>query len=232
MKMKKINKMLIQVMLLFTILLVSNVSQALNTVNINDDEQIKKIDTSYRKVRVYRFGPSGSITSKYIFVKDGDDLSERLAEKCQELTINDDKIQSYIKKVNSNMSNFKFLSNVKSSGKGLNFKTNSFYSKKVTIRPHWDKDFPFRFYFTIHERTKFNLFKSVFCFYSNEEANTTITPLTSENSSVIHLEGPHMILTSGFIGYTTWIGRFPVSPFRLLPRAFAGFALFTAYYKL
>jgi hypothetical protein len=197
-------------------------SQSISITNEETAEKVSSLPEELTKtVTLYRCGPDGTVKPQQytIVLKDGQELGEAIAEKCEELMENDVEIQDFLKETlevtsDSNLA-FGILSFVKSHGRGFHFKMKMRMKLKMVL-----KLFAIRLP-KIRVRCRIPL---MFCSYANDtKANTTITPLLSLNNSRI-IDGNHSVFVRSFIGFTSWIGRFSISPFDLLPRGFFGFA--------
>ena len=178
-----------------------------------EDETISKL------VTIFRYGLDGNIepVEVKLDIKNGEDISEALDNKCEELFEKDTELQGYISNLEKNSSNLSLgygLYRIQSKGKGFHFKTKLFV-KIITKFMLLKLKLPY-----IRVRYKR---KTIFCNYQQDpNAQTNITPIISiiGNKNSTGVTGAHSILVRNFRGYTTWLGRFAFTP--LLPRSFCG----------
>jgi len=190
-------------------------------------------NTSTKTVTICRYGPDRTITpiKMDITLKEEQNIEEILAEKCSELTENDDEIQDHINNLINNTNGTSLFSVLKSKGKGFHFKTKIRFRMEKLHFPRMPKEIPLLV--KIKLLIYFNFNKPVtkptniiFCKYANDaQANTTITSLVGGENATRYIEGNHSVFALGFIGYTGWLGHFSFTPFNLRPRAFAGYAM-------
>ena len=186
-----------------------------------------ELNKKTQKITLYRYGPDGFVKPVDVDVslKNGQNLADAIAEKCEELVESDIEIQSFLgdnntsNDTNASILKLGFLSKVKSKGRGFHFK----FKTKVNVL------------------TKFKLFSLllpkiriwartpiVFCKYSNDSrAHTTIISTQDSNLTKV-VEGSHSVFIYNFVGFTSWCGRFSFSPFDVLPRSFSGYAMFVS----
>ena len=165
-----------------------------------------------REITLYRHSLDGSITPIKTTIKldDGRNLGEIMMDKCKELFENDVEIQSFL-----NMSQIPigFLTKIGSYGKGLHYQSK--FLEKMTL-----KFALFRLGLPrIHTLINRPL---IVCKYSKDlNAKTTMNPVLRPYTNKV-IEGNHTVIVLNFVGITSWIGRFSISPFDILPRAFFG----------
>jgi len=186
-----------------------------------ESSSIKSVKTN-KTMTLYRFGPDGYAMPIQVDVtlKEGLTLEEVLVEKCHELMENDVELQKFLQDLMNN--NNELLSKVTSHGKGFHFKMKIRINLKKRI-----KQFPLLPPYKT--RIKIPL---IYCRYPKDaQANTSIRPLLEE-SATTYLEGNHSVLVLGFFGFAGWLGPKSFSPFDIMRRAFAGYALLVSCKKL
>jgi len=195
------------------------------TINSEENLSTQKINP-VKEITLYRYGPDWTITPKKVMIKlvKEQDLGEAIANKCDELMENDIEIQNLIKKERDNET--RILSKIWSVGRGFHFKTKIRLQMVKRI-----KLFPF---LPPYFRTAIFI-PTNFCKYSKDpKAKTVITPLSigsikfGENLTI---DGPHSVLTLGFIGYSGWIGHISYLGF-IMRTGFVGFTLYASCKKL
>ena len=179
-----------------------------------------------KEITLYRYGPDGIITQKKVMIKleKEQDLGEAIVNKCDELMENDIEIQNLIKTAEDNET--RMLAKIWSVGRGFHFKTK--------IRLQMVKRIKLFQFLPPYFRTAIFI-PTNFCKYSKDpKAKTVITPLSigsikfGENLTI---DGPHSVLTIGFIGYSGWIGH--ISYFGFIMRTgFVGFTVLASCKKL
>jgi hypothetical protein len=177
-------------------------------------------DETVREITLYRHGLDGSITPIKTTIKlgDGGNIGEIMMEKCRELFENDIEIQNYLNKsLNISQIPIGFITKIGSYGKGLHYQSK--FLEKMTL-----KFVLFRLGLPrIHTIISRPL---ILCKYSKDiNAKTTMNPLLRPYTNKV-IEGNHTVAVINFIGITSWIGRFSMSPFDILPRAFFGIGNF------
>jgi len=197
-----------------TIVMLVCLTMLIPAISVACSETTEEVSTE--TITLFRYAPDGSITPVKVKVStaNGEDLGQAIADKCEELFVNDITMQSYVEKSIGNSNISIGILKVKSYGRGFHFKTK--FLEKVALN--------------------FILFKLnlprlgvmakkllVFCKYRGDNAKTTIDPILrdKENTTKI-ITGPHSVVVINFIGFTTWFGRISISP--ILPRAFFGIA--------
>jgi len=173
------------------------------------EEELEPVSLS-KTVILYRHGVDGSITPIKVKINSGNliDTGDAILEKCQELFENDEEFKN-VSKIKVNI-----YSMVKSKGRGFHYQMQLL--GKLSIR-------------YILFRLGLPRIKTLFndplivCKYKNEEAKTTIRPLLLPNIKV-EINGSHIVIVHSFIGFTSWIGRFALTPLNLTPRSFYGIA--------
>ena len=206
------------------LLLISSTGYSLAKETKKDEEQ------QSMTVTFYRYGIDGSITpiNTEIGVGKGQNVEEKLANKCSELLQNDGELQNILENLTLNFTVAAGFLFVKSSGKGFHFESKT--RTKLLKRPKILSKLLSKIKFFKIKLPKLKLFDKkpyLFCRYPKDpEANTTITPIVRSivNESYIkNVQGNHSVFVYDFVGYTTWCGRFSFSPLDVLPRAFAGY---------
>jgi len=186
-----------------------------------ENSSIKAVKTN-KTMMLYRFGPDGYFKPIHVDVslKEGLTLEEALVEKCNELMENDVELQKFLGDLIND--NNELLSKVTSYGKGFHFKMKIRITLKKRI-----KQFPL----LPPYRTRIKI-PLIYCRYPKDiQANTSIRPLLEE-SATTYVEGNHNVFIVGFFGFAGWLGLKSFSPFDIIPRAFAGYALFVSCKKL
>lgn len=162
------------------------------------------------KVTIHRYEPDGSITPIQVDIplEKGQDIQEAIVEKCGDLVYNDREIQNYLSS-NGYLVNLSYLARVRSRGKGLHWQS------PLRFRIPFLVLLRFRLFPTVPLRYKIfglNVVPRVHCSYINDEdAETRIETLPmpsrpDKNSTII--EGEHIVILIGFIGYTFWRGMY------------------------
>ena len=207
------NKNKIIVLFITHIFLISGLVTASEINNENSIEKSAEEVTSVsisKTVILYRHGVDGSITPIKVKINSGNskDTGDAILEKCQELFENDTEFENLSKiKVN-------IYSIVKSKGRGFHYQMQLL--GKLSIRY-----ILFRLGLPrIHTLCNNPL---IVCKYKNEEAKTTIKPLILPNLEV-EMNGSHVVIVHNFVGFTSWVGRFALTPLNLTPRSFYGIA--------
>jgi len=202
-----------------TIVMLSCLVILMPAISVAYGETIEEKAISTETITLFRYGPDGSITPVKVKIdnKDGKDIGEAIADKCEELFVNDAEMQNYMEKSIGNFTISIGVLKVKSHGRGFHFKT-KLLEKMALNFILFKLDLP-----RLGVMAKKPL---IFCKYSRDaRANTTITPLLRTNAKK-SIEGPHSVVAINFIGFTTWFGRISISP--ILPRAFFGIARLVA----
>lgn len=207
------NRNKIIVLFLTHIFLISGVVTASEINNENgiekSEEELTPVSLS-KTVILYRHGVDGSITPIKVKIDSGNskDFGDAILDKCQELFENDEEFEN-ISKIKVNI-----FSIVRSKGRGFHYQMQLL--GKLSIR---------YILFRLGLPRIHTLFMDplIVCKYKNEEAKTTIRPLILPNIKV-EINGSHVVIVHNFIGFTSWIGRFALTPLNLTPRSFYGIA--------
>ena len=179
-----------------------------------------------KEIVVYRYGLDGSITPINVIIKleKNQDIGEAIADKCDELTESDTEIQALINKVDKNTTTI--LTKISSFGRGFHFKTKI----RLQILQRL-KLFPF---LPPYLRTAIFI-PTNFCRYPRDPHATTQIKVLKLGKNLgfknLTIEGPHSVLTLGFIGFTGWIGHISHLGY-ILRTGFAGFTLFARCKRL
>jgi hypothetical protein len=215
----------------------------LTAVGLSQAIAVNKAVSSEEKVvsetfTFYRYGPDGSVTpiNVEVDVKNIDDVEEFLTEKCEELFEKDNEIQNFLEsKINSFRENriqnnlkydFGYL-RVKSKGIGLHY--NTALLGQLMLR---------YILFRLGLPRPSSIFAKpvVFCRYAGDNSSqTTITPIIRTRlriDAAKQINGSHSLLLISFVGITTWIGRFSITPFDVMPRRISGVATFAFWNKI
>lgn len=175
----------------------------------NSEEETPSLSLP-KTVILYRHGVDGSITPIKVEVDSdiSEDSGDAIFEKCQELFENDEEFKNYSRiKVN-------LFSLVSSKGRGFHYQMQLLgkLSYKYIL-------------FRLGLPRIITVFKDpiIICKYNNEQAKTTITPLIIPGLT-LRFNGSHMVIAHNFIGFTSWVGRFAITPLNLTPRSFFGIA--------
>jgi hypothetical protein len=187
------------------LVLLSGLAGASNVFNF---KSLNYDSASTKTITLYRYGPDGTVNSMQINIdpKDGKNLEDVIAEKCREMMGNDAVIQSYLSGNNSNTT-INAFSRVTSHGKGTHLKS------PFSIR------IPFLFLLKYGLLQKLPLryrilgprwIPLVIGNYSQDESaetdiKTVPTPIRPD-ATQITVEGKHIVLIYGFVGYTGWRG--------------------------
>lgn len=197
-----------------TIVMLVCLTMLIPAISVACSENIE--ETSTETITLFRYGPDGSITPVKVKIdtSDGNDVGQAIADKCEELFVNDAEMQNYVEKTIS-LGNYTIsmgILKVKSYGRGFHFKT-KFLEKAALNFILFKLDLP-----RLGVMAKKLL---VFSKYRGEKAKTTIDPIlrNAENTTKI-ITGPHSVVAINFIGFTTWFGRISIAP--IIPRAFFG----------
>ncbi|MEA2055907.1 MAG: hypothetical protein U9O49_03645 [Candidatus Thermoplasmatota archaeon] len=184
-----------------------------------------ELNKKTQEITLYRYGPDGSVKPVDVEVsfKNGQDLADAIAEKCEELAESDIEIQSFLgnndtsNDTNASILKLGLFSKVTSRGRGFHFK----FKTKVNVLIKFKLFSLLLPKLRVWKRTPI-----VFCKYLNDSrAHTTITSTQDSNLTKV-VEGSHSVFIYNFVGFTSWCGRFSFSPFDVLPRSFSGYAMF------
>ena len=216
--MHKFEKKLIVILVSLAFLTSGTATSFAITIQKNEigerEETLSEIAPLTKTVTLYRHGIGGSVSPIEVTIEldDRKDIEDVIADKCEELLENDEEIQNFLKKSNSNL---RFFCKVKSKGRGFHYQT--LLLEKLLVRY-----LLFRLNLPrIHTLLNKPL---VLCRYKKDpKANTTITSLILKNKTS-YMEGKHLVIVIYLLGFTSWWRRFSFSPFDILPRSFAGFA--------
>lgn len=188
-------------------------------ISVSYSETTEEKAISTETITLFRYGPDGSITPIKVKIeaKDGKDIGEAIADKCEELFENDAEMQNYVEKSIS-IGNYTIdfgIIKVKSHGRGFHFKTKFLERLALNI---------ILFKLNLPRLGVMVTKQLVFCKYSKDaKAKTTIDPILRNKTNTTKIvTGPHSVLVINLIGFTTWFGRISISP--ILPRAFSGIA--------
>jgi len=204
--------------LIFLITIVdSTISKTLNVKN-NEVAETKFIT-------LYRYGLDEKVEeiNVEICLNENSNIEELLQIKCQELFKNDLEFNSYLKAIENNGNNTDNVTNgsiglglyfVLSRGKGLHIQSKIL--GKILLRMIFKKlNLPKAL---IRFRNKL-----IACSYANDKAFTHVRPIISlygdKNATSIY--GSHVLVMTGFRGYTTWFTRGNV--LSVFPKSVCGF---------
>lgn len=185
------------------------------------------------KITLFRHGIDGSVTpiEVEIEVKEGQDLSKVIIEKCKELFEKDSKLNDFLEDLNSEKTQDDLTTKwgwlfVNSRGKGTHIKTKFIYRFLILLYL-----FKLRF-----PRLALKVKREIFCNYENDpNAETTIIPIVKYLTGIEQkqiITGNHSVFVHQFSGFTTWSGRFSITPEDKFSRAFFGFARFVLVKQL
>ena len=190
-------------------------------LSVAHGETIEEKTISTETITLFRYGPDGSITPVNVKIdnKDGEDIGEAIADKCEELFVKDIEMQNYVEKSVGNYNISIGIIKVKSHGRGFHFKTKLLEKMALNL---------ILFKLNLPRLGVMAKKPLIFCKYSRDDrAKTTIDPLLRNNTnSTKIITGHHSVVAINFIGFTTWFGRISISP--ILPRAFFGIARIVA----
>ncbi|MFO8132993.1 MAG: hypothetical protein R6U10_03535 [Thermoplasmatota archaeon] len=156
-------------------------------------------ETMEHTVTFATYLPDGSVeyVEQEVELADGESLSAVIADRCAEMVEDDNRFQQHMDQQIG-------LYLIISGGSGLHMALPPALLEVSLLR------------------ISLSLMPSiVYCSYSGEEASTTITPLTGDGN-VTSYDGPHKLLTAGFIGVIGWSGVFSFAS-----TGFAGLTMFT-----
>lgn len=178
----------------------------LSTGNVETHKET--VDTHSEKIHFCRIGPTGAtVFEQEVHVKEGETLSQAISAKCRELTSHDEELKEFV----TSQFDTELLSSINSYGKGLHLKWKfGVFLYKIIPAPFPLPKIPM-----------------VFCKYTNEQAQTLINPLLSEE---VQLTGPHSVGVFGlFFGHVGW--RLPISILGFFKDdvGFDGFAVGSVY---
>lgn len=185
------------------------------------------------KITLFRHGIDGSVTpiEVEIEVNEGEDLSKVIIEKCKELFEKDSKLNDFLEDLNSEKAQDDLTTKwgwlfVNSRGKGTHIKTKFIYRFLILLYL-----FKLRF-----PRLSLKVKREIFCNYENDpNAETTIIPIVKYLTGIEQkqiITGNHSVFVHQFSGFTTWSGRFSITPEDEFSRAFFGFARFVLVKQL
>jgi len=225
-KLYKLEKKLIAAFISLTFILLAATSSSAISVEkqkLNVEESVENPEISTETVTVYRCGPDGSITPVELNLEldENQDIGDAIVAQCNELLENDEEIQNLMQKSNISLGLF---TRIYSKGRGFHYKT--MLIEKIGLRYLlWKLQLP---------RIASLLAKPlIFCMYGKDlTARTVLKPLLRTNTTEKVMEGAHMVIARNFIGYTTWVGRFSITPLNIIPKAFSGYARFAFCIKL
>jgi len=224
---KKLVAMIIFLALLLPALTVSS-AENLKLSTLSENTSSMKTICTKKSYIIYRFGPDGKIlpVKVDIDIKEGKDIGESIADKCEELFENDPEMQSAIEIELENLT-FGFVCKIKSHGRGFHYKS-MILEKVITRFVLFRLGLP-RLTTALH-------IPLIVCRYPKDlRAKTKITMIFGGNDSANKtaiIQGHHTVIAQNFIGYTTWLGRFSKSVLDIVPRAFAGIARFVICNKI
>ncbi len=219
-KMQRFNNKISGILISFLIILsgISTVS-AIDIKNVHISSKENNSDITVETVTIYRYGFDGSIKPFEIDVEidDQTDIFQLIEKKCEELLEKDPEFNNLV----DNDSQYKFISRIKSRGRGVHF--------KITPQILWPVNFklfpllpPY-----IFRRIKIPI---IYCRYPRDpNAYTEITPLISGSPSIT--EDYHSVLSIGFYGFKWWLGCVSFLGF-IFRTGFVGFSLFTRTRKI
>jgi len=221
--MKKSIKKTLSILICLTFLLSAvMVSTASNEISVPASVTIgpsEPVSTS-KDIIVLRYGSDNTITPLRvkIQIKEGQDLGELIADKCQELFDNDPEMQINF---STNNSSTNVLSKIRSYGRGFHFKSTFRMQllQKLKLFPFLPPYFRTAIFIPMN-----------YCKYTTDpKAKTVVTSiLTGVNKTY---EGPHSVLNVGFVGYSGWIGHISYMGF-IFRTGFAGVTVFSVCREL
>lgn len=190
---------------------------------IDDNSENNKEENNYEKITLYRYGLDNSITPVEIELEKNsyETIEETIKKKCEELFKQDSKFQDFIKNLPEIKLKSKFTGDwgwlyVSSHGIGKHYKT------KMLLRVVLKLSL-FRFKLP---QLSIKLRREIFCKYEHDlGAETNIVPIIRTAmgyNAAKNMTGNHSVYVHSFAGFTTWSGRFSISPEKKIPRAFAG----------
>lgn len=205
--MKKTKVILISLIFILSGTIASSAS--VTDVSIDNTTAVETIDTV-----IYRYGPSDiTPVPVHLQIKKGANSEEKeqaLVDLCEKLAKNDQEIQQYLYDSQTNTSIF---SHITSRGRGFHLE----YKIRIPIKRHFKKYPNFPPYQRI---LKISI---ITCKYSlDSHAYSTVIPLSGGNTT--QYNGPHSVVATGFLGYTTWIGPIAKRGF-ILRCGFSGYAI-------
>ena len=220
---KKITAILITITFLLTLASTSS-AFSIKKENLNFEEKTQTEEEFLEEtVTIFRHGLDGSINPIEVDIryKEGQDVSEAINEKCDELLLEDNEIQDFLGNV-SNISIGAFCK-IQSKGKGFHYQMKLL--GKIAIRYILFRLGLPRIHTILNKPV-------ILCKYKNDpKANTTITSMILKGRKQF-TEGDHIVFVHSFVGYTSWFGRFSFTPFNLFPRSFTGYAKFATCIQL
>ena len=187
-------------------LLLFLVSGLASASNIFNPESLNYDSANTKTIKLYRYGPDGTIMTANIAYSEGQNLEEVIKEKCRAMLGDDSVVQSYFSGNNSNTT-INVFSRVTSKGKGTHLK--SPFSIRIPflflLRYGLLQELPLR-YRILGPRW----YPIVIGNYSQDEnAETYISPERMPirpDPIQVSIKGKHIVLVYGFIGFTGWRG--------------------------
>jgi hypothetical protein len=161
---------------------------------------------------------------------ENEDNIQKIIEKYEEFLGNYDEISNYFdsfyndENESENESALKIYEDVSivSWGRGFHFKSR-LKIKLVIINRLLEKFLPWN-------RPQFNR-PWVFCNYKNDSKSNTLILKAKGTNETVKINGSHLVLMHRFVGFTTWLGKFELSPIDLFPRFVIGKAKYVIIYK-
>lgn len=185
------------------LVLFSGLTGASNVFNI---KSLNYDSASTKTITLYRYGSDGTIASVNIVYSEGQNLEEVIAKKCRELIDSNIVIQSYLSGNNSNTT-INAFSRVTSHGKGTHLK--SPFSIRIPFL------FLLKYGLLQNLKLRYRILGPrwipiVIGNYSQDESaetniKTVSTPIRP-GTPPITINGKHIVLVYGFVGYTGWRG--------------------------
>lgn len=212
--MHKIDKKLVAIIL--SMLISSSILSTVSAIPFyNDNLKDNSVNTTKKIVTLSKYGLDGSVTLMKVEIKinPGEDITDKIEEKCIELLKNDPELQKLLE----NNITKNTLSLIRSRGRGLHVKFNPSLpwpiNNKISQLLSSDK------YRKIH-------IPIIYCRYPNDAKAYTITHSLFNNSNSNTTTGAHSVLCIGFYGFKWWLGHVSWRGF-LLRTGFIGFSIYT-----
>jgi hypothetical protein len=213
-QLNKIEKKLIA--LLISLLISSSILSTVSATSFNNDDFQGNIENTTKKiVTLSRYGLDGSVTliKVEIEVNQGENINDKIEEKCAELLKNDPELQKLLENNITKNS----LSLIRSKGRGLHVK----FIPSITF-PTTGK---------ISQLLSPDKYRKIripiiYCKYPNDANAFTTTSSLFHVNNTNTTTGPHSVLCIGFYGYKWWLGHISWRGF-LIRTGFVGISIYT-----